>query len=155
TGNLFVGEFGSSGSGDGQFDTLSGVAVDTDGNVYTADSADTRIQKFDSEGNFILNIGNLPGDPGLAYVVGVRIFGEDVYVLDQGSGSIQKFNTDGSLGTTIISGLIYPIGISFDDLGNIYVLNSDDFTTFQVKKYDNTGNHLLDITPSGLGWPAG
>jgi DNA-binding beta-propeller fold protein YncE len=39
-------QWGSSGSGGGQFYGPTGVAVDQDGNVYVADSDNNRIQKF-------------------------------------------------------------------------------------------------------------
>ena len=35
----------------------SGVAVDTSGNVYVADSGNNRIQKFDSNGTYITQWG--------------------------------------------------------------------------------------------------
>ena len=46
--------WGSEGNGDGQFRGLSSVAVDPDNNkVYVADSLNSRIQVFDSEGKFL------------------------------------------------------------------------------------------------------
>ena len=39
-------QWGSSGSGNGQFNAPDGVAVDGSGNVYVADTGNDRIQKF-------------------------------------------------------------------------------------------------------------
>jgi hypothetical protein len=48
---------GSGGSGSGQFSIPTGVAVDSAGDVYVLDLANHRIEKFDSEGNFLLSWG--------------------------------------------------------------------------------------------------
>src|ERR687889_440820 len=59
----FLLKWGTSGTGAGQFTTPRGIAVDGAGNVYVPDQF-TRVQKFDSGGNFILQFG-APGDiPG-------------------------------------------------------------------------------------------
>jgi DNA-binding beta-propeller fold protein YncE len=42
----FIAKWGSLGSGDGEFDSPCGVAVDTQGFVYVADEDNHRIQKF-------------------------------------------------------------------------------------------------------------
>ena len=48
----FVTKWGSQGSGDGQFGELEGVAVDRNGNVYTADQVNSSVQQFTSAGSF-------------------------------------------------------------------------------------------------------
>ncbi|GAB6283872.1 MAG: hypothetical protein STSR0009_00710 [Methanoregula sp.] len=43
---VFVTKWGSSGTGDGQFDASYGVAVGSSGNVFVTDELNKRIQKF-------------------------------------------------------------------------------------------------------------
>ena len=42
----FLARWGSQGTGDDQFITPAGVAVDGEGNVYVADYGNNRVQKF-------------------------------------------------------------------------------------------------------------
>ena len=84
---MFVTKWGSSGSGDGQFNYPYGVAVDSSGNVYVADTTNNRIQKFSSEGTFITKWGSVgSGDGQFYYPTGVAVdpLGY-VYVADTGS----------------------------------------------------------------------
>jgi len=53
----FKGMWGSFGTGDGQFNRPRGIAVDSSGNVYVADSGNNRIQKFTSTGVFLAKWG--------------------------------------------------------------------------------------------------
>jgi tripartite motif-containing protein 71 len=56
----FTKKWGTPGFGDGQFNNPTGIAVDSSGNVYVADTENNRIQKFDSNGNFTKKWGT-PG----------------------------------------------------------------------------------------------
>jgi len=51
--------FGSYGSGNGQFSTPRDVAVDGNSNIYVADAANSRVQAFDKNGNFLWSAGGL------------------------------------------------------------------------------------------------
>jgi DNA-binding beta-propeller fold protein YncE len=51
--------WGSKGSNEGQFIENHGIAVDKSGYVYVVDTRNVRIQKFDSNGNFITMWGSL------------------------------------------------------------------------------------------------
>jgi DNA-binding beta-propeller fold protein YncE len=58
----FISQFGSSGGtrppyAPGDFKTPSGVTVDAEGNTWVADSGCHRIQKFDEDGDFLLEFG--------------------------------------------------------------------------------------------------
>lgn len=50
-GNIILGPEGEQGSGDDQYDNVSGIVLDEDDNVYVVDTYNNRISKFDDEGN--------------------------------------------------------------------------------------------------------
>ncbi len=64
---IFVGKWGSSGTGDGQFAGPFGIAVDGNGNVYVADTGNSRIQKFDNTGTFLTKWGSYGNGDGQFY----------------------------------------------------------------------------------------
>lgn len=77
---------GGEGAGFGQFSRPRGIAVDSKGDIYVADTGNSRIQKFDSEGKFLASFGK-PGtaegelkEPnGIAVDDGGRIFVTDAF----------------------------------------------------------------------------
>lgn len=52
-----LGEFGSYGTGRGQFDTPRDLGIDSSSNIYVADANNNRIQKFDRTGHFVWAAG--------------------------------------------------------------------------------------------------
>ncbi|MBI3265265.1 MAG: 6-bladed beta-propeller, partial [Acidobacteria bacterium] len=65
----FQKSWGQTGSGQGQFDKIRGIASDAAGNVYVADAGNNRIQVFDAEGTFKSQITNI-GTPQAICVSG-------------------------------------------------------------------------------------
>jgi sugar lactone lactonase YvrE len=55
----FITHWGSTGSGQGQFNGVKALAIDAQGNVYVADAGNRRIQVFDAEGTFKSEFGNV------------------------------------------------------------------------------------------------
>jgi len=96
---IYQGGWGSLGSGPGQFHFIQDVAVDADENVYAADLANHRIQKFTADGAFV-RAWPLQG-AGSGYPKGITA-GPDgyVYVSDSGNSTIQKFSRDGDFITS-------------------------------------------------------
>ncbi len=87
---------GIGGAGDGQFNDPKGIAVDGSGNVFVADEGNHRVQKFDSNGNFLMKWGAFgTGDGQFDGPQTVDTDANDrVYVGD--SNRIQKFDGSGS-----------------------------------------------------------
>ncbi|MRR36451.1 hypothetical protein EG829_17620 [bacterium] len=133
---------GTGGSADDQFDTVSGVAIDDDGNIYVVDTYNNRISKYDPQGEsriWMVRTGN-PGNesanegggsveveteaeaamqtPGAAVIDG----NGRLVVIDMLDFSLNVFDTeDGSLiakyGTygTEEGKFIYPSGLAYDE----------------------------------------
>ena len=54
----FLRAWGSEGSAEGQFNSPQGIAIDSQGDVYVTDYQNYRVQKFDSNGEFITEWGS-------------------------------------------------------------------------------------------------
>ena len=84
---------GSYGSGDGQFNGVYGVAVDSSGNVYVPDAGLRRVQTFDGSGALLTTWGSPgTGDGQFAYPLGVAVDASgNIYIADSSNYRIQKF----------------------------------------------------------------
>jgi DNA-binding beta-propeller fold protein YncE len=76
----------------------SGLAIDSQGNIYAGDSGHFRVQKFDRNGRFISKFGGEGRGDGefrgeLSLAVDMQ---DNVYVADAGNGRIQKFDSSGN-----------------------------------------------------------
>ena len=77
----------------GQFRSPWGVSVDEAGDVYVSDTGNQRIQKFDSEGNFVTQwggFGNAQGQFNFPYGISLDNRGS-VFVVDSGNMRVQQF----------------------------------------------------------------
>lgn len=93
---IFLLQWGSYGTGPGQFDTPLGLGIDASGNVFVADAGIHRIQKFSSAGSLLGTWGSYGNAPGQFYGprdVAVDPFGS-IYVLDDGNRRVQVFDSN-------------------------------------------------------------
>ena len=72
------------------------LAIDSSGYIYVADNANSRIQVFDSNGNFITKFGEEGNGTGqMKFVSGVALDSSgNVYVTDTDNRRILKFSKD-------------------------------------------------------------
>jgi DNA-binding beta-propeller fold protein YncE len=140
----FAFAFGSSGTGNGQFTNPRGIAIDSKGNAFVADyssSTVSRIQKFNSKGEYVSQFGSWgTGNGQMKNLGGVAIDAEDnVYVLDFGNARIDKFNAKGEYVSQFkIPQTVEPNGIALDGKGNLWVLDSEE----GLLKYSTAGQFL-------------
>ncbi len=155
SGYQFVTKWGSLGSGDGQFNSPFGVAVDSSGNVYVADINNHRIQKFNSSGTFITKWGSSgSGDGQFDSPMGVAVDSSgNIYVCEQ-NHRIQKFNSSGTFITKWGSSgtgdgqFNGPRGIAVDSSGNVYVA---DINNHRIQKFNSGGTFITKWGSNGSG----
>jgi hypothetical protein len=151
-----AGSFGAQGSGNGQFQGPTGVAVQqASGNVFVIDSGNARVEKFFPDGSFIsaFGQGRLSSPRGIA----IDNLGK-VYVGDAGTNTVLKFDANGNFVSTI-DGTGAPqghfqniAGIAVDQANNLWVA---DGSTANVIEFDSKGKLVRQWndshgSPSGI-----
>ena len=129
-------------TGGGEFKRVDGIAVDSSGNVYAVDKYNHRIQKFDTNGNFLFNWGSYgAGNGQFSYPTDVAVDSNGfVYVTDTNNNRIQKFYSTGQFCNIIdVNGTLdSPDGIAVDSNGNIYTTINGHYQSC-VLKIDASG----------------
>ncbi len=94
---VYEGQWGTRGSGNGQFDFPLGVAVTT-GKVYVADVYNNRVQYFTATGAYLGQWGSPgSGNGQFRFPFGVAVGPEGkVFVVDKGNCRIQYFTATGA-----------------------------------------------------------
>jgi len=134
---LRLGEAGVAGSGPGQLNQPCDVITAPNGDIFVSDGhsgqgADPppgstgRILKFDSEGNFIKEWGEIGFRPGQFRTPHAMEFDSQgrLYVADRGNHRIQIFDQEGEF-LAQWTQFGRPSGIFFDDHGRIFVADSE------------------------------
>jgi DNA-binding beta-propeller fold protein YncE len=83
----------------GDFAAPTGVALDSDNNVYITDTLNNRVEIFDADGEFISQFGQHCDGPGcFAHPKGIAVDGDGhIWVADPMLDLLQLFNRDGQL----------------------------------------------------------
>ena len=140
-----------------------GVAADTSGNVYLADSGNNRIRRVTPQGIISTVAGNgvkgFSGDGGpataasLSYPQGLAVdtYG-NLYIADSGNSRIRKVTPQGIIntvagstvrgfrgdgGAATVASLSDPSGLCLDLLGNLYIVDSGN-------------SRIRKVTPPGI-----
>jgi DNA-binding beta-propeller fold protein YncE len=92
----YLTQWGTFGSGNGQFNYPHGIDVDPSGNVYVVDTDNDRVQKFSDTGAFLVAWGSTgTGDGQFQSPYGVAATtGGIVFVTDFDNDRVEKFAAD-------------------------------------------------------------
>jgi sugar lactone lactonase YvrE len=183
--NTLAGLAGNIGSADGtgnaaRFYLPAGVAVDSAGNVYVADTSNDTIRKITSP-SVVSTFAGLAGSIGSAdgtgnaarfyHPAGVAVDSAgNVYVADSNNDTIRKITPSGVVST--FAGLagggvfLWPNGVAVDSAGNVYVADTINSTIRKITasgvvstlaglagvsgSADGTGNAARFFQPKGV-----
>ena len=145
-----IGEWGVHGSEPGRLDGPSGIAFESDGDIYIVDTGNDRVQKFTIDGEFQFGWGATgTGDDEFNRPWGITIDSRGaVYVADWGNDRVQKFSPDGEYllsfgGRDIEAGdLNHPANVAVDSDGDVYVT---DWGNSRVQIYEPDGESLAAL----------
>src|SRR4029079_2090788 len=96
-------QFGSFGTGNGQFKQPHGAAFDDQDRLFVVDTNNHRVEVFNASGGFLFKFGSQGTGPG-QFAGDMRGLAIDktngwVYVVDAEGNKISKFDTDGNFMT--------------------------------------------------------
>jgi DNA-binding beta-propeller fold protein YncE len=135
---------GGYGNGRGQFKNPHGLAVDSVGNIFVADTDNGRIQKFSPNGTFVTSLERFQAPSGIA----IDRAG-NIYIAEIGSKHrIQKLRPDGTLIAEWAPGLYGPRKIAIGPDDSIYVVDSG---RNRIVKFSPDGQVLASWGTEGTG----
>lgn len=178
--NGVTGSMGASGTGSGQFNAPTGVALDSGAGIWVVDSGNNRVQKFDRNLNYLLSIpvsgtaaSSANGSFSTPY--GIAIDADDnVWVSDNGNNRVQAFSNNGNWILSIGGPSPYscetspagsvpactsgsgngqfnaPRGVYADKLGNIWVADAGNN---RIQQFNSYGTYITNIGSSTFSAP--
>jgi RHS repeat-associated protein len=174
---VYSAKFAASGSGAGQLNTPVGMAVDSSGNVWVADSANNRIEKFSSSGSFIMVLGwgvsngeakyqtctsscraGIEGEGNGEFsepkAIAINPTTGDLYIVDTGNDRIQELSSAGAFIRTFGSAgsgsgdLSEPQGLAIDAKGDVWVADAGND---RIEEFNEEGKSPATFGSAGTG----
>jgi RHS repeat-associated protein len=153
---VYSSQFGSTGSGAGQFKAPKGIALDGKGDVIVADEENSRVDVFKENGEFVKSFGSFGSKAGqFDEVKGVAADSKgNIWAVDQGNNWVEKFNEKGEYIETVGSAgsgsgqLKEPKGIAIDAHNNVWIT---DYGNNRVEEFNEKGEFVRTVGAAGSG----
>ena len=146
-----VRSWGTSGTGEGEFNQPSDIEIGPDGLLYVVDSGNDRIQVFTQNGDFVRQWGSRGSGDGEFQNPSYIALGDSVYVSDTGNFRVQKFTFEGAFlrgwghQGSDQAGFQEPSGITA--LG--YEVFVADHALDRIQVFDEQGNYVREWGSTG------
>jgi hypothetical protein len=142
-------QWGSQGTGNGQFIRPHDVVFDSSGIVYVLDRSRADVQKFTPGGQFISKFGSAGSNPG-EFLEPYSMFidpSDNLYIVDKGNDRIQKLTKNG-IPLSVIGGFSTPEDLAMDRNGNFFVT---DTGADRVIKFNQNFTFIYELGSTGDG----
>ena len=153
---VYDSQWGSFGSGDGQFNFLHGLSVDGAGNVYVVDNQLDRVQKFDGNGNFIFKFGSSgSGNGQFTHPTHVAVDASNNIYVSGANNRVQKFSQSTISAPTdfvIAQGQTGSVPISVTTDASPDVVGVDVTVQYDSSVIDVTGTPVTQTGHATDGW---
>jgi YD repeat-containing protein len=151
-------QFGSGGTGDGQFKHPGDVAVDAKGNLWVLDQGNDRVEEFNEKGEYEQAFGSKgSGDGQLKEPAALAVDSKgNIWVADQGNDRVEEFNEKGEYQKVFGSegsgagqfSKYGPEGIAIDPHGDIWVSDTYDG---RLEEFNEKGEYMKTVGSEGSG----
>ncbi len=148
-------QFGSKGTGNGQFTEPADSAIDGKGNLWSTDTANNRIEELSSQGSFIAAYGKTGvGEAQFSDPTGIAINKStgNAYIADTGNNRIEELSSTGayiaSFGTSGSGTLKAPTGVAIDTAGDLWAA---DRGNNRIVEFSSTGTYIAAYGKEGTG----
>ncbi|MGN6258329.1 MAG: virginiamycin B lyase family protein [Solirubrobacterales bacterium] len=158
-----VRQFGSEGTGNGQFQHPDAIVVGTHGELWVGDQSNNRIQEFNTEGQYVTQFGSAGSGAGqfaFSYPLGIATDNQgSLWVADTNNNRVQRWliphfgykpvyvSSFGATGTA--NGQFkHPGDIAVDPEGNLWVADTENN---RLQEFNSTGTFVKVLGSTGSG----
>ena len=96
--NASISNYGSNGTGDGEFYYAHGISIGLDEKIYIAERRNHRIQVLDKNGSFVRKFGNYGTAPGQFYYPADIVINQNgnLLIVDDNQDYLHYFDANGT-----------------------------------------------------------